>query len=70
MWQKTLITTLLLTLLLHGILATVIRDTYDDSVQEYDFVVRDLVYEDSPVHEERCMEGQKLDKWGRCREVW
>ncbi|CAH2237480.1 jg12813 [Pararge aegeria aegeria] len=52
-----------------GIFASIIRDDFYNSVQEYDFIVRDLVYEDSPVNKP-CVEGYELDISGLCREVW
>lgn len=71
MWRKVIICTTICIVLLHGnVSANVIRDIFEEPIQEYDVIIRNIAYEDSPVDNNDCAEGYQLDINKICREVW
>lgn len=70
MWTKIYFITVFIILISIATAAIIRNDIFNEPVQEYDVIIKNVEYEDSPVEENLCPEGYKLDFLKVCREVW
>lgn len=70
MWTKIYFLTVFIILLSVATAAIIRDDVFNEPVQEYDVIIKNVDYEDSPVEENLCPEGYELDFSKVCREVW
>lgn len=70
MWTKIYFLTVFIILISIATAAIIRNDIFNEPVQEYDVIIKNVDYEDSPVEENPCPEGYELDFSKVCREVW
>ncbi|CAG4923210.1 unnamed protein product [Colias eurytheme] len=73
MWSRILLAAITLIVLCSPALSALIRGElyqYPEVVQEYDVIIKNIDFDDSPVYTNDCPPGSQLDISGMCREVW